>query len=208
MSKQIALYCVLALLTFGASAPVSAQELQDRELRPLFELPKEQQPVEIVSIWLKNQPVKPGEKIKGDDDWLQGVSFRVKNVSDKPISYVGIILQFTSAQRVLGYSLNYGVDISRGELRRNGSPAEIQPGSSVDLILSKDKYPRFKEMLGMAQIPRSFDVVAYYIERVSFEDNAEVIWEGGYLKRRDPTNANKFYILGRYALPPRPAAHL
>ena len=50
-------------------------------------------------------------------------------------------------------------------------------------------------------MPSSFDVVPYYVERVSFEDDPNIIWEGGYLKRKNPAFIGRFDIIERYKLP-------
>lgn len=94
-------------------------------------------PLEIVAIRLNGKEVQPGEKIKGNDDWLQGLSFTLRNISDKPIAYVAMGLRFPQPKGIVVYNLSYGVDFSRGETRRESSPPAIQPGASLDLALTK-----------------------------------------------------------------------
>ena len=53
----------------------------------------------------------------------------------------------------------------------------------------------------MGGIKLGFDKVPYYVERVCFEDDTNIIWEGGYLKRRDPAFIGKFDIVEPYRLP-------
>jgi hypothetical protein len=197
---------VLAAAIFVTSmiAPVSAQELRDRELKPAFDFTTVQMPVEIVSIKLKGKDVAAGEKINGDDDWLKGLSFTVKNTSDKPIAYVAISLRFeqpTHMVRVFVFTLSYGVDYSRGEPRSGSSPLPIQPEGTVDLVLTEERYRNFLQILTSGDMPRSFDVAPYFVERVSFEDDPTIIWEGGYLKRRNPEVIGRFDIIERYKLP-------
>ena len=82
---------ILATVIFIISAvtAVSAQDLRNRELIPAFNLTRAQMPVEIVSIKLNGKEVAQGEKIIGNDDWLKGASFTVRNISDKPIALIG-----------------------------------------------------------------------------------------------------------------------
>jgi hypothetical protein len=47
----------------------------------------------------------------------------------------------------------------------------------------------------------SRDAADYYVMRVCFENEADVIWEGGFLKRRDPPQSTRFNIIERYVLP-------
>jgi hypothetical protein len=84
---------VLVILT-AASLLIHAQERRDRQLIPAYDFATIQMPVEIVSIRLNGKDLLPGEKIQGNDKWLQGVSFTLKNISDQPLAYVNIGLKF------------------------------------------------------------------------------------------------------------------
>ena len=197
---------VLVALIVGSAmiASASAQELRDRQLKPAIDFNTIQMPVEIVSIKLKGTEIAPEEKIKGDDDWLKGVSFTLKNISDKPIAHVEIGLRFEpppGGARVVVFTLSYGVDYSRGMPRSGSSPLPIQPDQTVDLVLTDERYPNFLQILSLGGMPRSFEVVPYYVERVCFEDDPNIIWEGGYLKRKNPAFLGRFDIIERYKLP-------
>lgn len=191
---------VVLLMLAATSGSIAAQEVKDRELRTAFDFTTIQMPVEIVSIKLDGKEVQPGEKIRGDDDWLQGLSFTLKNISDKPISYVAVGLPFKRPKGVVVFTLSYGVDFSRGEPRRGSSPPTIQSGQTVDLVLTRERYPNFLDILALGGASRSFDFAQYFVERVCFEDDPDVIWEGGYLKRRDATVIGKFDVIERYVL--------
>jgi hypothetical protein len=195
---------IAAIFVLSMIAASSAQELRDRELKPAIDFATIEMPVQIVSIKLKGTEVAPGQKIKGDDNWLKGVSFTVKNISDKPIAYVELGLRFEpppSAARVVVFILSYGVDYSRGLPRKGSSPLPIQPAQTVDLVLTNERYPNFLQILGMGGMPLGFDVVPYYVSRVCFEDDASIIWEGGYLKRKNPAVIGRFDIVERYKVP-------
>jgi hypothetical protein len=169
-------------------------------LRPASDFTTVQSPLEIVSIKLEGKDVQPGEKIKGNDDWLRGVSFTLKNISVKPIAYVDVGLRFPQPDGFVVYSLNYGVDCSRGASKREPSPPAIQPGESLDLVLTKERYEVFLYVLAQGRAS-SRDTAVYSILRVCFENEPDVIWEGGFLKRRDPNQSSKFDIIERYVLP-------
>jgi hypothetical protein len=192
------LVMLFILVTSGLS---SAQQLRDRELRPASDFTNIQMPVEILSIKLNGKEIQQGEKIMGDDDWLQGLSFALKNISNKPIAYIEVGLKFSRPGSFVVYSLNYGVDYSRGESRREFSPPAIQPGQTLNLVLTKEKYPIFLSVLAQGGASRSFDTVSYSLNRVSFEGEPDVIWSGGNLQRRDSNQFDTFNVIERYVLP-------
>ena len=165
---------VFAILILAAtSGSILGQEVKDRELKPAFDFTTIQMPVEIVSIRLAGKDIQPGEKIKGNDDWLQGLSFTLKNISDKPIAYLAVGLRFPQPKGVVVYFLDYGVDLSRGTPRRESSPPAIQPGQSLDLVLTKEKYQNFLKLLELGGASRSFDIAPYFIARVCFENEPD-----------------------------------
>jgi hypothetical protein len=158
-------------------------------------------PVEIVSTRLNGNEILPGDKIQGNDEWLRGVSFTLKNISDKPIAYVNIGIEFPLPNGFVMYSLPYGVNLSRDEPRRESSPPPLQPGQTVDLVLTEKRYQSFLYVLAQANAPSSFDIAPYYVDTVCFENQPDVIWQGGFLKRRNPTEIGRFDVIGRYVLP-------
>lgn len=201
--RSVALGAALLWLLAATTGPTCAQQVRDREVSPAFDFNRIQMPVEFVSVKLNGVEVRPGEKVQGDDDWLRGLSFTLKNVSDKPLAYVAVALQFPRPQGYVAYLLSYGVDLSRGESRRESSPPAIPAGGTVNLVLTKEKYPGFLRLLERGEAPRSFDAAPYYVERVCFEGEPDVIWAGGMLKRRDPSRPTEFQVIERYTLPAR-----
>jgi hypothetical protein len=199
-SARLAL--VIALLA-AASLSVQAQEIKDRQLLPAYDFAKVQMPVKIVSIELAGKTIAPGEPIKGDDNWLRGISFTLENVSDQPIAYVDIGFKFPLPNGFVVYNLNYGVDMARGEPRRAGSPPAIEPGQTVELVLNDRRYESFLNVLSQANAPSKFETASFYVETVCFEGQPDVIWQGGYLKRRHPTEIGRFDAFERYVLPAR-----
>src|SRR5215207_4963526 len=134
----------------AASSSISAQEIRDRQLVPAFDFTTIQMPVEIVSIRLNGNEIRPGDKIQGNDEWLRGVSFTLKNISDQPIAYVNIGIKFPLPNGFVVYSLPYGIDLSRDEPRGASSPPPLQPDQSVDLVLTKERYQSFLYVLAQA----------------------------------------------------------
>lgn len=188
------------LLLAATSGSTLTQEMRDRELSPVADFAMVQAPVAILSVKLNDKEIQPGEKIKGNDDWLRGVSFTLKNISDKPITFVNVGLRFPTRDGIVVYSLAYGVNYSHGTHRTESSPPAIQPGQSFDLVLTKERYESFLYVMAQGK-PTSLDEATYYIMSACFENEPDVLWEGGFLKRRDPHQFSKFDIVERYVLP-------
>ena len=179
-----------------------AQELKARQITWAYDVSTIQMPVEIVSIKLNGKDIAPGEKIQGDENWLTGISFTLKNISDQPISYVNVSFKFPLPNGFVSVGvLNYGVNTSHGEIRRNPSPAPIQPGQTQELVLTKDRWKSFLYVLAQANAPRNFEIAPFYIERVCFEGQPDVIWQYGYLKRRHAVELGRFDAIQKYFLP-------
>lgn len=192
-------FLILVLVTTSGSA--FAQQLRERQLKSVYNFAPAHMPMELVSISLNGKEIRPDEKILGDDTWLQGVAFRFKNVSGRPISYINVVFRFPTEKGVLGDYLMYGVDSFRGDHRRDSSPPPIQPGATFDLVLTKEKYHSFLYVLDQGGVPHDFEVASYYIETICFDDDPDLIWQGGYLKRRTAGSTDKFEVVGRYNLP-------
>ena len=188
-------------ILFAASASIAAQAIRDRQLSPAFDFSTIQIPVEITSIKLNGKEIQPDQKIKGDDDWLKGVSFTLKNVSGRPIAYVNVGFKFDLPNGFLVYSLPYGVNVCRDVPRTQSAPPAIWPGESVDLVLTEQRYKSFHYVLAQGNAPRSFNIAPYYIVNVCFDNEPDVIWENGYLKKRDPNDSFKYDVIGPYVLP-------
>jgi hypothetical protein len=195
-------WAFVLLVLAVACLSIQAQEMKERELKADFDLAGMQMPIEIVSIKINGKEVQPGEKINGNDDWLRGVSFTLKNVSDKAIAYVCIGFKFAQPKRILVHYLSYGVDLSRGAHRSDSSPPAIQPGESLDLVLTKEGYEILLRNLERAEMS-PFDMAPYYVDRISFENEPDVIWAAGTLRRRHPTEIARFDFIERYVLPTR-----
>jgi hypothetical protein len=73
ISKLRPALTVVVVETFATSGSILSQEMKDRELTLDPASNTIQIPVEIVSIRLNGKEVHAGAKIKGNDDWLQGL---------------------------------------------------------------------------------------------------------------------------------------
>lgn len=207
MRQALAHFAVVLIILAAPSLSIQAQELKDPELRDrqithAFDVSKYQTPVEIVSIKLNGKDIVPGEKIQGDENWLKGIAFTLKNISDQPISFVNVAFRFPLPNGfvVIGV-LNYGVNSSHGQIRRGPLPAPIKPGQTQEVVLTKQRWDSFLHVLAQANAPANFDTAPFYIDTVCFEGQPDVIWQVGYLKRRHAVEPGRFDPIQKYFLP-------
>ena len=179
-----------------------AQELKARQITWAYDISTIQMPVEIVSIKLNGKDIVPAEKIQGDENWLKGISFTLKNISDQPLSYVSVAFEFPLPNGfVVVIVLTHGVNTSLGEIRTGPLPAPIQPGQTKELVLTKDRWTSFLHVLAQANAPRNFETALFYVERVCFDGQPDVIWQRGYLRRRHAVEPGRFDTIQKYFLP-------
>ena len=139
---------------------------------------------------------------------LFGLTFRLKNVSDRPISYVEVSLQFQSA---VGHQAKSGRMVGpvaygcypgfpcRPDI--TGSSNEILPGETRDVGLraSPEGFVAALARLGVSMPIRSAD---YDFDSVLFDAGTK--WSRGLLFRHDPSEPNTFRMEGKYVLPKKP----
>ena len=179
-----------------------AQELRDRQITWAYDYSTIQMPVEIVSIKLNGKDIAPGEKIQGDENWLKGIAFTLKNVSDQPISFVNVAFKFPQPN---GFAvvivLTHGLNTALGEIKREPSPPVIKPGQTQELVLTKERWDSFLYVLAQTKVPRNFDTAPFYVDTVCFEGQPDVIWQYGYLRRRHAVDRSRFDTIQKYFLP-------
>lgn len=172
--------------------------------------PGMQSPLEVVSVRVKGETVEPGRPLAGGDDWLEGLTISVKNVSDKPISFIDVRLLFpTSAgdgRKSIGLlgMLRYGCWQGGGGVAPYavGSCKEIMPGQTQDMELTGETYKRLVGTMARLGVRVPVESVQFEIDTVAFD--ADMEWSRGLLLKRDPTESNKFRAVGRYLLTDKP----
>lgn len=178
------------------------------KLRPLFDVtghahaskertirkshwPKE--PVKIEEIKVKGKTIGLGAKFTEEDDWLSGLTIKVKNISDKPVVFLDIAVSFPrpdSQEPAARDHLLYGrYPLAPGEAASDtpvvGEPP-VQPGETAELTLTD--YEGTRRFLDESDYPTSITALEIDISDVYFDQNTK--WSGGQIFRRDPNNPN------------------
>jgi hypothetical protein len=155
----------------------------------------------------------------GDSDWLKNLTFTLKNVSEKRITYVALFLIFPqTAQEKSSPGLNLpspsatnrprgsglhriliGVDpdkrLERPELR-------LAPGESVDVPLG----PEFHDIATLVRLAdhpiEQISQMEVQIHSALFDDDS--LFEAGMMYRRDPKDPRRWVPIGSAPLAIKP----
>lgn len=177
-------------------ASTSAKKSSQQEERNVDKGTYKNEPIEIVGLKNKKGKFKLGQKIKDDDEWLDGLTVTVANRTSKTISSVVIDVIFhrpendrTSNDPPYVYTLHFSANPFFPEYELRDKSKVIRPGEAVDITVSEEDYRQIKEFLRQAEYPASIKRVQLVIKAVGYEDGT--IWSGGTTFKRDPNNPNR-----------------
>ena len=183
--------CLLVIYLSAWTKP-GAQNNKITVIRPLT---LAQEPIEI-SIELKGQPVNATKTVRaekairteefdGDAHWLRDLTLRVKNKSEKAITYIVLDLTFpqtaTSENRRVGlHQVFLGVDPERKFIRPE---IRLAPNESMDIPLTT-RHDDIKKLVESRLSIENITEMEIRIHQVLFDDGT--LFETGVLYRRNP----------------------
>jgi hypothetical protein len=178
-----------------------SQGNRERGIEKLFQ-PKE--PVEIVDTQVNTlqggkQSVKFGSKFSGDEDWLKGITFKVKNKSGKAIVYMEVYIYVpvpgsTTLDYAVRMHINYGrMPLSPEDLANHPALKPVLKDKEVLLALSEQDYQAYKGLLKEKHGNDSFDNVKVRIGMIVFDD--DTAWDNGHMLRRDPDDPRSWKVI-------------
>lgn len=188
MTKSLAIILFTAMLGFPQSqtkmvewskSPMSSKTSTAGDLRPLDQIDG----LEIEDVAVEGKSITIGQGFAANDDWIQTITFRVKNVSGRQFKAVQITLilpeMSTGGPNIV---FCYGC----GEPEREKG---IAPGEEVELkILSGDSYYRWVKSKIIAQGDLS-RISKAQIHDVIVTLPDETNWLSGCVKTADAKNA-------------------
>lgn len=190
----ISLCLLLPALCYG-------QGNRERGIEKLFQ-PKE--PVEIVDTQVSTlqggkQSVKFGNKFSGSEDWLKGITFKVKNKSGKSIVYMEVYVYIpapdtTPKEHDVMMPVSYGrMPLLPGDFADTPAPNPVANDKEVALILSDRSYEAYKGVVIEKHGRASFDNVKVRVGMIVFEDGTA--WKNGHILRQDPDNPRNWKVI-------------
>jgi hypothetical protein len=153
-------------------------------------------PVEIVSIKVKGVPIEPKRKFDGETDWFNGMRVTIKNVSDKPVLYVGVYVgapfQKNGVRTLAIENLVYGaLPWYPGEdaLARTSAPGPLPPGESAELVLSEQFCEQIYTLLRLDNASTDVTELSIRVLDVFLKGETEPLrWTAGIMYRPDPND--------------------
>lgn len=183
--------CLLTTLLSGLVwLSVSAQT--DEVARTLERVPLKNEPVQITEVRTSTKSdISLGQSFVANNDWLSGLTLKVKNVSAKQIVRAELELQFPEVQlnnAVFILPVHYG-EVPGLEEPSSDKQAPIGPNETADIKLDNETYDGLKRIAGgngSVQVTKA----RIRISTIVFADGTA--WHNGFLHIRDPNNPRRW----------------
>ncbi len=195
-SRRVMLLCTaLLFLTFCFFASTRPSSSQDAD-KLITKKEWHNSPVKIALVKSKIGELATDKKISAGDDWLKGLTIRVRNDSDKPVNFVGLDIQFRwpeeqSRELDLVAPIEYGRNPFAPSEQEFVPEAElIFPKQTRDIPLTDEGYDQLRSILDNLKFPAAIKEVILRVRTVGFSDGTA--WDGGSIFRRDPNNPGKW----------------
>jgi hypothetical protein len=141
-------------------------------------------PITITLTKSQAGELKPGKAFNMGEDWFRGLTFSIRNDSEKPINYIGLIIRFPRPKEQ-GAELDFVEPLDYGEspipyedgrvLINTAEP--ILPDASVELKLTDKEYNEVKALLTELKYPRAIKKIRVTVQMLGFADGT--LWIAG-----------------------------
>ena len=176
--------CLSILLLFGLTAKINANQAGQGRILKSVTYPFA--PVEIIEIKVNDTPISFNQILGNDIDWINGLTVRVKNTSEKPISYISIDLRSEPPEsgdkpRITSFSKGV-LPVSRDIPVAPGNTL-VAPDTFIEIPFTNEQFQIYKDYLQVSSLQVS-------VGSVFFTD--DTLWMQGVLYTRDTKNPNKW----------------
>lgn len=151
------------------------------------------EPIEFSSINSNGKKIKLNEKLIQENDWLKDLTIDFKNIYDKPITYISLIINFPETHSnglPMSYIVKFGVHPNNAN-KNNYASEIVLPKEVAQINLSQKSYDALKTFLATRNFTlKDLTEANLAIQTVFFADGT--IWFGGTISRPDPTHPGKY----------------
>lgn len=153
------------------------------------------EPVEIGNIRSEGRNILFNRNFTSGPDWLRGLSFDVRNASDKAIVFVRVGLQFSPASPTSDPGLYF---LQKGTDRHDKPDAKvfIAPGGVITFEITQANYASIRKLrrdIGWKDSDDKINEVSFRVEKVIFDDDSA--WATGLKQRRNAQNPAKWDVI-------------
>jgi hypothetical protein len=151
------------------------------------------QPVEIVGLRIdgKVAELSEGVKVEPQTEWLKGLSWRIKNRSNKNILSIDLYVMFPDTQAngpIFVCPMHYGNDPKATAGSESVEP--LKPGDTAHFAISNDIYAGIKRHLESRMSLAEVNHVRVRPELIVFDD--DTAWSMGQEMHRDPDKPSRW----------------
>jgi hypothetical protein len=151
------------------------------------------EPVIVTDLTINGTQHEINRKVTAGEDWLNGLTFKVKNISNKNIVFIYVSLLFPEAKAITGtlfaFDLRYGADPRLEAASTTEKP--IKPEEEAEFVVSDASYQNLKRGIETRITPiKNINSVQIDVVRVIFDDDSA--WATGSFMHRDPNNPKRW----------------
>jgi hypothetical protein len=141
-------------------------------------------PITITVTKSQAGELKPGTAFNTGEDWFRGLTFSIRNDSEKPMNYITLSIRFPRPKGQNGEldfvePLDYGaspIPYEDGRVPIN-TAEPILPGASVELKLTDKEYNEVKALLTELKYPKAIKKIRVTVQMLGFADGT--LWIAG-----------------------------
>lgn len=152
--------------------------------------------VEFQEIKVLGKPVKFDEPFDGSDEWLPTILFKAKNISNKPIVFLSVNVNFPETRAAVGAMMSYPIEFGQrpgSKLPSRSDPMVLLPTDTLEIKL-QDRYPKIKAFIERRLAIKDIRRADLEVGFVIFDDGTG--WGAGNFYRQDPSDPDRYINTG------------
>ena len=176
----------------GASSRQQIEATKQQGKRVIQRLRNPNQPVEIIELSTRGKVAKLNEEIDVGDEWLNGLTWKIENISHKIILSIDLVVMLPDTegpgQPVLAFPMHYGANPPGARHPGIGQP--LKPKDIIDVTITEEIYRNIKPHLE-SRIPlKNINNLQITLDLIVFDDDSA--WSSSGYMRRDPDNPRRW----------------
>lgn len=187
----LTLSMAVAVLVGTRSSPQAQGQNQDTQ-RVVEETSLKKEPIEIAELKLKGKRVSVGQPFLSGEDWLEGMTFKLKNTSGKVLRRAELELEFPEIKLDSGtflFTIHSGQIPGVPDSDSTEMPS-VQPDETFEVKFDDRTYTSLRQRVLHGV---SVTKVRVLISTVYFADGTA--YHHGFWHRRDPNNPRRWLII-------------